>query len=162
MASEVRLELIDRLKFDVHTRAGHTVRIDTTEASGGEGSAPTPMELQLAALGGCGAMDIIAVLRKMRQDVTGYEVTVTAERAAEHPRVYTEATITHRFRGHGVDEAHVRRAIYLSMTKYCAVFAMLSATVAIREMYEIADEAGGAPVRGEVTRADEVPSPVVR
>jgi putative redox protein len=93
----------------------------------------------------------------MRQDVTAYEVTVTAERAPEHPRVYTSAVIAHRFMGRGIEEANVRRAIYLSMSKYCPVYAMLSPTAPIRETYEIGDEAGGEPVRGEVTLTDEVP-----
>jgi putative redox protein len=155
MASEVRLSLVDGLKFDVHTKSGHTLRIDTTEASGGEGSAPSPMELQLAALGGCGAMDVLSILRKMRQEVTAYDVTVTAERALEHPRVFTSAVIHHSFRGRDVGEAYVRRAIWLSMSKYCPVFALLSPEVAIRETFEIGDEESGAVVAGEVTLAEE-------
>lgn len=155
MASHVNLTLVDGLKFDVRTKSGHTLRIDTTEASGGEGSAPTPMELQLAALGGCGAMDVLSILRKMRQDITSYEVSVTAERASEHPRVFTSAVIYHRFRGRGIGEAHVRRAIWLSMSKYCPVFATLSPKVRIRELFEIVDESGGSPVAGEVTLADQ-------
>ncbi|MEX0751125.1 MAG: OsmC family protein [Dehalococcoidia bacterium] len=157
MASTVRLNLVDGLKFDAHTPSGYTLRIDTTEASGGEGSAPGPMELQLVALGGCGAMDVLSILRKMRQDVTVYEVAVTAERAAEHPRKYLTATIAHSFRGRGIGEAHVRRAIYLSMSKYCPVLATLSPAVQVRETYEIADESGGPPHRGEVTLAEPCP-----
>jgi len=155
MASEVRLNLVDGLKFDVHTRSGHTFRIDTTEASGGEGSAPSPMELQLAALGGCGAIDILSILRKMRQDITGYEIIVTAERAPEHPRVYTSAIIRHVFRGHHIGEAHVRRAIWLSMSKYCPVFAALSPRVQIRETFDILDGEAGPPVHGEVMLEEE-------
>jgi putative redox protein len=157
MASGVRLSLVEGLKFDVHTKSGHTLRIDTTEASGGEGSAPSPMELQLAALGGCGAMDVLSILRKMRQDVTAYDVTVMAERALDHPRVFTSAVIQHSFRGRGIGEPHVRRAIWLSMSKYCPVFATLSPAVAIRETFEISDEEGATVVAGEVTLVDECP-----
>jgi putative redox protein len=156
MASELRLTLVDGLKFDVHTASGHTLRIDTTEASGGEGSAASPMELQLAALGGCGAMDVMSILRKMRQDVIAYEVTVAAERSLEHPKKYTSATIAHRFTG-DVGEANVRRAIFLSMSKYCPVFAMLSPGVAIRETYEIADTTGAVRASGVVTMLDDPP-----
>jgi putative redox protein len=157
MASELRLSLIDGLKFGVHTQSGHTLTIDTNIASGGEGSGPSPMELQLAALGGCGAMDILSILRKMRQEITAYDVTLTAERAAEHPRVYTDVVIAHAFRGHAIGEENVRRAIYLSMSKYCPVFAMLSPTARIRETYEIADEGIGVVVAGEVTLESVVP-----
>jgi len=143
------------MKFDARTQSGHTLRIDTSEVQGGEGSAPGPMELQLVALGGCGAMDVISILRKMREDVRTYDVRVAAERATEHPKVYTSAVVAHRFTGEGIGEANVRRAIFLSMSRYCPVFNMLAPGVAIRELYEIADTASGEVTAGEVTLADE-------
>ncbi|HET6615192.1 MAG TPA: OsmC family protein, partial [Dehalococcoidia bacterium] len=89
--TQVTLNLVDGLKFDVQTQTGHTLRIDTNDAGAGGGSGPGPMQLVLAALGGCGAMDVISILRKMRQDVTAYDVSVTAERALDHPKVYRTA-----------------------------------------------------------------------
>lgn len=158
MTSELRLTLVDGLKFDAKTQSGHTLRIDSSGVTGGTASAPSPMELQLVALGGCGAMDVISILRKMRQDITAYEVTVTAERADEHPKRYATAVIAHSFRGREIREANVRRAIYLSMTKYCPVFAMLSPGVEIRETFEIRHE-DGSTVSGEVRLSDVVEDP---
>ena len=156
MTTQVTLSLVDGLAFDVHTQSGHSLRIDTNEAGAGGGTGTGPMQLVLAALGGCGAMDVISVLRKMRQDVTAYDVSVIAERETEHPKVYRSAVITHRFRGPDIGEPYVRRAIYLSISKYCPVFAMLSPSIQIRVAYEIQDDAGRTLACGDVSPFEEV------
>lgn len=148
-ASETRLQLRDGLRFTATTPSGHTVELDSNAE--GPASAPTPMQMQLVTLGGCTAMDTISILRKMRQDVTAYDVVLASERAEEHPRVYTSILMTHQVRGHGIIEANVHRAIQLTMTRYCPVFAMLYPKVDIRERYEITDEATGDVVSGTVT-----------
>ena len=153
---ETRLHLVDELRFTATTPNGHTVELDSH--ADGPPTAATPMQLQLVALGGCTAMDTISVLRKMRQDVTSYDVRLSAERAEEHPRVYTSILMTHELRGHAIVEANVHRAIQLTMTRYCPVFAMLYPTVAIRERYEITDDDTGVVVAGEVSREDEAAS----
>ena len=151
MAHDVTLTLIDDLQFGMHTGSGHDVIMDAGGAVGGGDAGPRPMELVLAALGGCAGMDVIAILRKMRQDVTSYEVTAHGETAAEHPKRYVSALVTHRVSGSGLTEANVRRAIFLSMSKYCPVFAMLSPSVPITVRYELRDDASGATVAsGEV------------
>ena len=149
---ETRLHLVDGLRFTGTTRTGHTVSLDSTED--GVASAATPMELQLVALGGCTAMDTISILRKMRQDVTAYDVRLTSERATEHPRVFTSILMTHEIRGRDIVETNVHRAIELTMIRYCPVFAMLHPTVDVRERYEITDEDSGAVVSGDVVPTD--------
>jgi putative redox protein len=123
------------LRFNATGTTGRQTAID-----GDQGIAPNPMELALIALGGCSAMDIIAILQKKRQDVTGFEVRLDGTRADEHPRVYTEVAMVYVVRGRAVDEAAVVRAIELSETKYCSVMAMLRASVAITTRYEIVEE----------------------
>jgi putative redox protein len=123
------------LRFTATGTTGQQTTLD-----GDQGSAPNPMELALIALGGCSAKDIISVLQKKRQDVTGFEIRLDGTRAEEHPRVYTEVTIVYLVRGRAVDEAAVQRAIELSETKYCSVMAMLRASVAISTRYEIAED----------------------
>ena len=151
MAHDVTLTLIDGLQFGLRTGSGHDVIMDAGSAVGGGDAGPRPMELVLAALGGCAGMDVIAILRKMRQDVSSYEVTAHGETAAEHPKRYVSAVVTHRIAGSGLVEASVRRAIYLSMSKYCPVFAMLSPAVPITLRYQIREGASGATVAsGEV------------
>ena len=157
MPKEVALELVQEMQFRLETGSGHQIVIDHRFDVGDAGAGPRPMELQLGALAGCAAMDVVSILRKMRQEITAYGVTATGETAAEHPRRYTSILVTHRLRGSGIVEAQVRRAIFLSMSQYCPVFAMLSPTVPISVRYVIQDDdAGGAEVAGEVTLDGDV------
>ena len=122
----------DGLRFAGHA-GGFTVTID----SGVGAVAPTPPQLVLLALGACTGMDVISILRKQRQRVTGYTVVLHGERRDEHPRRYTAIEIVHRLRGHALDDAGVGRAIELSDTKYCSVMAMLADGAAIRSRFEL-------------------------
>jgi putative redox protein len=111
----------------------------------GEGAiAPSPVVAFLASLGACGGMDVIGILRKKRQHVTGYEIEVVGERRDEHPRAVTAIEIVHRVRGRNVDPKAVEEAIRLADTKYCSVHATLEPAVPIHSRYEIVpeDEAG--------------------
>ena len=92
------------------------------------------------ALGGCSGADVVSILEKKRQKVTGYEIEVRGERRAEHPRIYTKIEVVHRLRGHGIDSKAVADAIHLSETKYCSVSGMLSAAATISMTFEIANE----------------------
>jgi putative redox protein len=117
--------------------SGHTFVMDDAEGKTG----PKPIEFALLALGGCTAFDVISILRKMRQHVTGYEVEVRAEQREEPPKYFTRVEIKHRLRGKVAPEA-VERAIELSETKYCSVGAMISKTAKIEASFEIVPEAG--------------------
>jgi putative redox protein len=127
------------MRFRARTNSGTELLLDASPAVGGEGAGPTPMELVLVALAGCTGMDVISILRKMRQDVTGYEVQVQAERADEHPRVYTAITVEHIVRGRDLNEANVARAVELSATRYCPVSAMLGASAQVTHAYRVED-----------------------
>jgi len=150
---ETVLRLNDGLRFTATTASGFEVELDSAVDPAGPVSAASPMELQLVALGGCTAMDVISILRKMRQDVVDYDVKLTHTRAQEHPKVYTSVQLRHVVRGRNLSEENVRRAIELTMARYCPVFAMLHPTVAISERYELIDEATGA------TKSRDVPMP---
>ena len=126
-------------RFEVRVgKAAYT--LDTNDAAG----FASPMQAVLAAVGGCTGMDVIGILRKMRQDVTGYSLEVNGERRDEHPRVYTAIEIVHRVRGRGLKPASVAEAIRLSDEKYCSVHAMLKPTVAMTSRFEIVEDAAGA------------------
>lgn len=101
---------------------------------------PRPLELVLLGLAGCTTMDVVSILNKKRQPFTGVQVNVSAERAEEHPKVYTKIHLEFVVRGQGVKSQAVERAIELSQTKYCPAAAMLSKAVDITTSYRIEEE----------------------
>jgi putative redox protein len=147
-----RAELTSGFAFRATFGSGHSITLDATPPIGKD-EGPRPMELLPAALAGCTAMDVIGILRKMRQDVTGYTVQVHAERAEQHPQVLTSIEVEHVVRGRGLDEKQVRTAVELSATKYCSVGAMLREVVDLTESYTVVDEATGAETHGSLGHA---------
>ena len=121
------------LRFRVRVGGGQEMVLD----SGAGRTALNPVEALLAALGGCEGMDVIEILRKKRQQVSGYEIVLTGERRAEHPRSYTRIELVHRLRGRDLSPAAIEEAIRLSQTKYCSVHASLSKEIEIVSRYEI-------------------------
>src|SRR5271166_5074869 len=114
----------DRLVGEATSR--HALVLDAGEVK----TASTPMELVLIALCGCTASDVVGILRKKREPFTGLEVVAQAERAAEHPKVYTQIKLVYRVRGKVTHKA-VEDAVRLSKEKYCSVSAMLEKTAKI-------------------------------
>jgi len=107
---------------------------------GREDTGPHPVQLLLVGLCGCTGMDVISILQKKRQSFTGVTVKATAERAEEHPKVYTEIHLEFVVTGQDVDPQAVERSIELSQTKYCPASAMLSKAVEITSSYRIVEE----------------------
>jgi putative redox protein len=134
---EARVVWQEGLRFEAHAPSGHTLVIDSPS---GTSAGPSPMELVLIALAGCTAMDVISILQKQRQPATGLEVVVKADRAAEHPKVYTGYEVTYLVHGVGVDRAAVERAVALSAGKYCSVGAMLGRAAPIHNTIQMDGE----------------------
>ena len=122
-------------QFVAESGTGHALVMD--DANGHTG--PKPIELALLALGGCTGFDVISILRKKRQKVTGYEIELHAEQNPEPPSYFTRVEIKHRLRG-DIDPEAVEKAIHLSETKYCSVGAMISRTAKIETTFEILPE----------------------
>jgi putative redox protein len=136
---DVKVTWKSKLSFNGSGESGYTLPLDSEHEVGGEGLGFRPMELIAIGLAGCTAMDTISILQKKRQDVTGFEVQVHAERAAEHPKVFTHIVVEYIVEGHHVDPSAVERSIELSATKYCPAQAMLSKSVKIDHKYSIKD-----------------------
>lgn len=127
--------------------------MDAAPEVGGTDTGPRPMEMLLVGLGGCTGMDVINMLRKMRQDVTDYEVEISGDRATEHPKIFTEIRVRHVVRGRGLNPESVKRAVELSATRYCSAAAMLGRAAHIEETYDVIDESTGQERSGVLAAA---------
>ena len=136
----VRATLETGMRFDVETGSGHHIILDAAEHNGGQNSGPQPMEMLLVALAGCSGMDILTILRKKRQDITGYELRIYGMRAEEHPKVYLDITLEHVFSGHNIRPEAVERAIELTEERYCGASAMLGKTATIGHTFSIIED----------------------
>ena len=134
------------MAFVAETGSGHLVPLDGAPEAGGRNLAPRPMELMLAGAGGCSAFDIVLILQRARERVTGCEVKLHAERAETDPKVFTRIQFHFIVRGHDLKPAMVERAVNLSAEKYCSASVMLGKTAQIEHTWEIVpdNEAPGA------------------
>ncbi len=120
--------------------SGFQVQMDADASLGGTSQGIRPMEMVALGLAGCTGMDVISILRKKRQQITGFEVKMNAPRSHDYPKVFTSAQITFVVVGTNVEEAAVLRAIELSVTKYCPVHFMLAQAFPMELHYEIYEE----------------------
>ncbi len=117
--------------------SNHWVAMDGAPEHGGFDAGIRPMELVLLGLGGCTSMDVISILEKMHVPLEDFECHLEADRAPDHPKVFTKIRIKFVFFGKGISNQAVERAITLSETKYCSASAMLGKTAEISTEYEI-------------------------
>ncbi len=108
---------------------------------GEQALAPSRTASSRLSMAGCTAMDVISILRKKRQQVSGLRAEVQGSRAEQHPRVYTRFEVLYRVRGTTIDPRAVERAIELSTTRYCPVINLLGKVVPVTTRYEIEEEA---------------------
>jgi putative redox protein len=128
------------MTFLAETGSNHVVAMDGAPDGGGKNLAPRPMEMVLVGTGGCTAYDVVVILRKSGQAVTGCEVKVTSERAASDPKVFTRIHMHFVVRGKGLKRNVVEHAIRLSHEKYCSASIMLGKTAEITTDFEIVEE----------------------
>jgi putative redox protein len=127
------------MSFIAETGSGHLVAMDGAPEAGGRNLAPRPMELLLAGAGGCTSFDVIMILRKGRQDIVDCAVKISAERAAEDPKVFTHIDMHFTVIGRNLKPDAVERAIKLSAEKYCSASIMLGKTASIHHTWEIVE-----------------------
>ena len=111
---------------DVH---GHKIILDAGPNAGGENRGPRPKPLMLASLGGCTAMDVISILKKMRVDVNEFNVRVEGELTEEHPKHFIKIHVVYEFTGKDLPMDKLKKAVELSEERYCGVSAVYKKTM---------------------------------
>jgi putative redox protein len=137
---EAKVKLVEDMRFSGTASSGHTLIMDADEESGGHNAGFRPMELLLVGFGGCSGMDVISILRKKKQLVTGLELNVKGEKSDSPPKIYKNVHIEYVVKGKGVQKEAVERAISLSLEKYCSVGATLAKAGTITHSYRIVEE----------------------
>lgn len=126
-----RVQWVDGVTFVGRSASGHSIVLGGKAGPDNPGAgAPSPMELVLLALGGCTGLDVVSILAKKRQNVEGFYVNIDADRAEEHPRVFSHVEVEYVFRGN-LDPKAVEDAVRLSQEKYCSVSAMVGARATV-------------------------------
>jgi len=127
------------MAFVAETGSGHLIAMDGAPDGGGRNLAPRPMETVLAGTGGCTAYDVVLILKRGRQPVSGCVVKIDAERADTEPKVFTRIHMHFTVSGKGLSESAVARAIQLSHEKYCSASAMLAKTAQMTTGFDIVE-----------------------
>lgn len=138
MTMECRVKWIDGgMSFVAETGSGHAFVMDGAPEAGGRNTGPRPMEAVLAGTGGCTAFDVVLIMKRSRQNVTGCEVKLSAERAETDPKVFTKLHMHFIVQGRDIKTSILENALKLSHEKYCSASAMIGKTADITYDYEI-------------------------
>lgn len=137
-----KVRLVENMQFVATADSGHAVVMDGPPNVGGNNTGSKPSELLLMAFGGCSGMDVISILRKKKQDVTGLEMNVNGDTAEDHPKSFEKMHIEYIVTGRNISEDAVKRAIDLSLGKYCLVGSTLGKSAEITHSYKIVQEPG--------------------
>ncbi|MEA3339935.1 MAG: OsmC family protein [Chloroflexota bacterium] len=138
MAKTVRVKWVEKKQFVGTDSSKHSVVMSSQDEENGTGMSPS--QLLLVALGGCTAYDVVAILEKKRQRLTGLDVTVTGEQEPNPPWTYRKIHLHYRVRGKELREKAVRDAIKISERKYCSVAATLRGEAEITYDYTLIDD----------------------
>lgn len=140
---KARVKWVQDVMFVAESGSGHALVLDGAPDHGGRNMGPRPMELMLMGMGGCTSFDVIAILKKARQQVTSCEAELTAERADSVPSVFTKIHVHFIVKGRGLKEVQVKKAVDLSAEKYCSASIMLGqAGVEITHDFRIEEDGG--------------------
>lgn len=135
--TEAKITYVNGMQFVAAASSGHALVMDSDKDSGGNNTGSRPMELLLMGVGGCSGMDIISILKKKKQDIRSFEINVKGEKAETYPKKFTEITIEFIVTGHNISEEAVKKAVDISMEKYCSVKATLEGAAKINFSYRI-------------------------
>lgn len=137
---DAKVTLVGGMQFVGQASSGHAIVMDGDHEVGGNDTGLRPSELLLIGIGGCSGMDIISILRKKQQDVTGFHINVKGNKADNYPKKFNDITLEFVVKGRKISDEAVKRAVELSMTKYCSVKATLEGSAKIDFTYKIVED----------------------
>jgi putative redox protein len=127
---------VENETFLGESESGHQVVMDGNSSNS---KAPSPMEMVLMSVGACSSVDVVSILKKSKQAVTGVKVQLTSVRRDEAPRYFTSINLHFVATGKEIKEKHLARAVSLSAEKYCSVALMLEKGVEITHSHEVVE-----------------------
>ena len=130
---------VDGMLMVGKSHSGHSITMDGPIEIGGENLGVRPMEMLLLGVAGCTMIDVVTTLKKMRQELSHCETKISAERAKEHPKVFTAIHIHFIVKGKDLDSKKVEKAIKISAEKYCSASIMLGKTAKITHDFEVTE-----------------------
>jgi putative redox protein len=129
--------LNDAFHFEASNENGNKVHIDASPDIGGSNQGMRPMQMLLAAMGGCSAIDVVNILKKQKQDLKDIKVSVTGEREKDvTPSLFTEVHAHYKLFGN-IDQDKAQKAVSLAVEKYCSVAKTLEGKARITYSFEI-------------------------
>ena len=135
----ISVNWVDGMLMVGKSHSGHSITMDGPPEIGGDNLGVRPMEMLLLGVAGCTMIDVVTTLKKMRQELTHCETKVNAERADDHPKVFTDIHIQFILKGQNLDEKKVDKAITLSAEKYCSASIMIGETATISHDFEVVE-----------------------
>jgi putative redox protein len=138
--SEAKVTYVDGLQFVGEASSGHAIVMDGDSEVGGHNTGLRPMELLLVGIGGCSGMDVVSILKKKKQDLKGLEVNIIGRKAENYPKKFTDIELEFIIKGKSISEDAAKKAVELSMEKYCSVKATLEGSAKVTWSWKIIEE----------------------
>ena len=135
---EARVKWVENVMFVAESGSGHAIVLDGAPEGGGRNMGMRPLELMALSVGSCSSYDVVTILKKARQEITGCEAIVSAKRVDATPAVFESIHLHFKVAGKALSEKQVERAVELSADKYCSASIMLmGAGVKVTHDFEI-------------------------
>ena len=136
---DVKVKWIDGMMMVGESGSGHAVVMDGPPDAGGNNMGIRPMEMLLIGMAGCTTVDVVSTLKKMRENIDDCVAEISAERATDHPKVFTSIHIHFVVKGADLNPVKVKKAISLSADKYCSASIMMAKTADVTHDFEIVE-----------------------
>lgn len=137
MTNHITTKWLGNMKMESNNPSGHKLFIDASPEDGGNGEGYRPKALMLSSLAGCSGLDVTSLIKKMKLEVDDFTIEIDAELTEEHPKIYHKVSVEYHFFGKNLDEAKLKKAVDLSVEKYCGVMEMFRhfATLNIKTVF---------------------------